>query len=65
MQHIQYVTCSPSKVTTARRLPRLRGTLRHIIFLMPSHRPTSPSSSLVTARVLADHVYVININTVL
>ena len=43
MQHLQYGISSLSKFTIAHRLPLLRVTSRHIIFLIPSLRPASPS----------------------
>ena len=43
MQHLQYGINSLLKFTIARSLPLLKGILRHIIFLVPSLRPASPS----------------------
>ena len=43
MQHLQYGINSLLKFTIARRLSLLKGILRHIIFLVPSLRPASPS----------------------
>jgi len=50
MQHIQCGINSLSKFTIARHLPLLEGTLKHIIFPVPSLRPASPSFTLMTAR---------------
>ena len=65
MQHLQYGINALSKFIIPRRLPLLRGTLRHIISPVPSLRTISPSFPLVTCPSLrygppADNVRVIN-----
>ena len=64
MQRLQYEIDSLSKFTIARRLPLLRGTLRHIISPMPSLRlalPSFPSDCLcLRLGPPADRAHVIN-----
>ena len=49
MQHLQCGISTLSKFLVAPRLPLFSGTLRHVIFPVPSLRPASSSFPLATA----------------